>query len=480
MMLSLEQENAILRKLLVQTTKAYEEKLNALTEKEQELGWQATHDSLTRLINRHEFDRRINQLLEYAKSDFTEHALLYIDLDQFKIINDTCGHIAGDELLMQLSAELQRHIRDSDTLARLGGDEFGVLLECCSEEQANLQANRLRKAIREYRFHWHDKTFELGVSIGVVMISDLSGNATELLSEADIACYMAKEGGRNRVHVYQLNDVDIVRRRGEMHWVSRIVKALEQDRFVLYKQKMFALADSQVSHYEILVRMIDEENNIIPPSVFIPAAERFNLMPAIDRWVVDRAFDYLSRPSLSVDSSHRVHLSINLSGVSISEESFLEYIQQRLAYYEIAPEDICFEITETAAIHRFTQASKLIQALKKLGCQFALDDFGSGLSSFGYLKHIPVDYLKIDGGFVQDIVEDPIDFAMVSAIHKVGKAMGIKTVAEFVENIAVIDRLREIGIDYIQGFGVEYPHPFIEENPGIVAKEREINIQGEA
>jgi len=455
MSLSLEQENVMLRKLLVQTTKAYEDQLNVLSEKERELGWQATHDSLTQLINRHEFEQRTNQLLNHAKTDFSEHALLYLDLDQFKIVNDTCGHLAGDELLMQLSAELQRHIRDSDTLARLGGDEFGVLLESCPEDEARAQADRLRKSIKEYRFHWRDKVFELGVSIGMVMICDHSGNATELLSAADIACYMAKDGGRNRVHVYQLNDAALTRRHSEMHWVARITKALEQDRFILHKQKMVSLAGPAVTHYEVLVRMIDEENNIIPPSAFIPAAERFNLMPAIDRWVIEQTFAYLSR--CYKKKGPRLRLSINLSGASISEENFLEYIQQQLKHYQILPEDICFEITETAAIHRLSQATKLIHQLNNAGCQFALDDFGSGLSSFAYLKNMPVDYLKIDGNFVRDIVEDPIDYAMVSAIHEVGKSMGIKTIAEFVENAKIINLLRKIGIDYAQGYGVGFP-----------------------
>lgn len=455
MSLSLEQENGMLRKLLVQTTKAYEDQLSVLSEKEQELSWQATHDSLTKLINRHEFERRTSQLLEHAKADFSEHALLYLDLDQFKIVNDTCGHQAGDELLMQLAAELQRHIRDSDTLARLGGDEFGVLLESCPEEQARVQADRLRKSIREYRFYWHDKVFELGVSIGMVMVSDHSDNTTELLSAADIACYMAKDGGRNRVHVYKLNDADLARRHGEMHWVARITSALEQSRFVLYKQKMVSLTGPSIAHYEILVRMIDEENNIVPPSAFIPAAERFNLMPAIDRWVIEQAFHYLARRYQ--DQGSHLRLSINLSGASISEDTFLDFIQQRLEFYRIAPEDICFEITETAAIHRLSQATRLIQQLKEAGCQFALDDFGSGLSSFAYLKNMPVDYLKIDGNFVRDIADDPIDYAMVSAIHEVGKAMGIKTVAEFAENAKIINELRKIGVDYAQGYGVELP-----------------------
>jgi len=459
MSLSPEQENAMLRKLLVQTTRAYEEQLSVLSEKEQQLGWQATHDALTRLINRHEFERRTHQLLEHARADLSEHALLYLDLDQFKIVNDTCGHLAGDELLTQLAAELQRHIRDSDTLARLGGDEFGVLLESCPEEQASAQAERLRNSVREYRFHWGDKTFELGVSIGLVMISDHSGNATELLSAADIACYMAKDSGRNRVHVYQLDDAEVAQRHGEMHWVARITKALEQDRFVLYRQKMVSLKGKPDTHHEILVRMIDEDGSIVPPSAFIPSAERFGLMPAIDRWIIDHAFSYLARQP----NDARPCLSINLSGASISEEGFLGYIQRQLSYHRIVPADICFEITETSAIHRLSQASRLINELKAVGCRFALDDFGSGLSSFSYLKNLPVDYLKIDGNFVRDIVHDPIDHAMVSAIHQVGAAMGISTIAEFVENGDVLESLREIGVDLAQGYGVEKPQPLYED-----------------
>lgn len=420
------------------------------------MSWQATHDSLTGLINRNEFELRLKQLLHSAITDNTSHILLYLDLDQFKVVNDTCGHAAGDELLKQLSFLLHEEIRESDTLARLGGDEFGVLLVTCSIEKAQQIADNLRKVVNELHFVWKDKRFEVGVSIGLTQITKDSESISNILSEADVACYAAKELGRNRTHVYTADDGELSQRQTEMHWVSRITKALNENRFVLYSQaiKSSYATDEEATHKEILVRMKDEDGELIPPYAFIPAAERFNLMPAIDKWVIDNSFAYLAEPG-----NENQDLSINLSGNTLSDEGLLTFIREKLVQYDIDPQRICFEITETNVITQMTLAINLMRELRADGCKFSLDDFGSGLSSFAYLKNMPIDYLKIDGAFVKDIADDPIDMAMVSAINQIGKIMGIKTIAEFVENEEILHVLIALDVDYVQGYGIEKPIP---------------------
>ncbi|MGD8484747.1 MAG: EAL domain-containing protein, partial [Thioalkalispiraceae bacterium] len=418
--------------------------------------WQATHDSLTGLINRSEFEIRLSQMIHNAQMDDTSHVLLYLDLDQFKVVNDTCGHSAGDELLKQLSFLLHEEIRESDTLARLGGDEFGVLLESCNIEKAEQIAEKLRRVVNDFQFIWQDKTFDVGVSIGITSITHESENLSKVLSEADVACYAAKDLGRNRLHVYTIDDEELSLRHSEMQWVSRITKALEEDRFVLFGQaiKSINATSENTIHREILVRMKDENGEIVPPYSFIPSAERFNLMPSIDKWVIKNSFKYLSDKG-----DQQEYLSINLSGNSLSDETLLDYIRDNLKTFNIEPQRICFEITETTAISHLSRAVILMRELKQDGCTFSLDDFGSGLSSFAYLKNMPVDYLKIDGGFVKDIVDDPIDRAMVSAINQVGQIMGIKTIAEFVENDEILSALKVINVDYVQGYGIEKPMP---------------------
>jgi diguanylate cyclase (GGDEF)-like protein/PAS domain S-box-containing protein len=422
----------------------------------------ASRDPLTGLLNRREFESRLQHVLESARAGERTHALLYLDLDQFKIVNDTCGHIAGDELLKQLASHLQKEIRASDMLARLGGDEFGVILEDCSVDKAEQIADLLRQSIKDFRFMWERRAFEIGVSIGLVPISRDSGGLTEVLSAADSACYIAKDRGRNRIHIYQPDDRAFAERRGEMQWVHRLRKGLENNSFDLYCQAIVPLQDTAKQtgpFHEILVRVQDED--LVLPAAFIPAAERYHLMPSIDRWVIRTVFPMLEKYQARAASgeSGKALFAINLSGQSLGDEQFLEFVMQQFAQYRVDPHSICFEITETAAIANLTRARDFIARFKHMGCRFALDDFGSGLSSFGYLKSLTVDYLKIAGDFVEGMLEDPLDRAMVEAINQVGHVMGLITVAESVESPGLIDMLREIGVDHAQGHGIDTPKP---------------------
>ncbi|MDX2411490.1 MAG: EAL domain-containing protein [Woeseiaceae bacterium] len=420
------------------------------------LSYHASHDILTGLVNRREFENRLERALKSAKARETSYALCYLDLDQFKIVNDSCGHSAGDALLGQLGALLKSKIRWRDTLARLGGDEFGVLLESCSLDEAMQAAESLRVAIGEYKFMWDDRSFRLGVSIGVVPIVAENEDVASLVSAADSACQAAKEAGRNRIHSFQENDIDLMRRRREMQWAARINNALEENRFELFRQTIQPLqAEEEGAHYEILLRMRDETGGIISPGLFIEAAERYGITPNIDRWVIRSAFRWLVSEA---DERERLALcSINLSGQSFGDEKFLPFVVEQFQMSGIDATKICFEITETAAIASYSQANRFINALKELGCKFALDDFGTGLSSFGYLKHFPVDFLKIDGSFVKEILHDPIDREMVRSINEIGHLTGKQTIAEFAENEEIITMLRGMGIDYAQGYGVSEP-----------------------
>jgi len=420
------------------------------------LSYHASHDILTGLVNRREFENRLERALKSAKARETSYALCYLDLDQFKIVNDSCGHSAGDALLGQLGTLLKGKIRWRDTLARLGGDEFGVLLDTCSLDEAMQTAESLRAAIGEYKFMWDERSFRLSVSIGVVPISADNEDVAALLSAADSACQAAKEAGRNRIHSFQENDIDLMRRRREMQWAARINNALEENRFELYRQTIQPLQmEEEGAHYEILLRMRDETGGIISPGLFIEAAERYSIMKDIDCWVIRSAFRWLVSEA---DERERLALcSINLSGQSFGDEKFLPFVIDQFRMSGIDATKICFEITETAAIASYSQANRFINALKDLGCKFALDDFGTGLSSFGYLKHFPVDYLKIDGSFVKEILHDPIDREMVRSINEIGHLTGKQTIAEFAENEEIITMLRGMGIDYAQGYGVSEP-----------------------
>jgi diguanylate cyclase (GGDEF)-like protein/PAS domain S-box-containing protein len=422
------------------------------------LSYHASHDILTGLVNRREFESRLERSLRSAKARETQYALCHLDVDQFKIINDTCGHSAGDALLGQVGALLKTKIRWRDTLARLGGDEFGVLLESCSLDDALVMAEQLRETIRNYKFVWEERTFRLGCSIGVVPLTGESEDVAAVLSAADSACQAAKEAGRNRVFSFQDNDIDLMRRRREMQWAARINNALEESRFELFRMTIQPLqADAETgAHYELLLRMKDEAGKIVSPDNFINAAERYGITPQIDRWVVENALRWLVSEA---DERERLALcSINLSGQSLGDAEFLPFVQMLLKNSGIDGTKICFEITETAAIASFSQANRFIAALKKEhGCKFALDDFGTGLSSFGYLKHFPVDFLKIDGSFVKEILRDPIDREMVRSINEIGHLTGKKTIAEFAENEEIINMLRSLGVDYAQGYGISAP-----------------------
>ncbi len=423
-----------------------------------QLAHQASHDFLTGLVNRHEFERRVGRALTRAQQEAVTHALCFLDLDQFKVVNDTCGHIAGDELLRQLAGALQKKVRRRDTLARLGGDEFGVLLEHCPPGQAARVAHELLETVQEFRFVWEGKPFALGVSVGVVPITGESESLAVVLRDADAACYAAKERGRNRVHFYEPNDALMAVRQGEMQWVSRITSALEEHRFRLYGQSIVPLVPRQNerARVEVLLRLIERDGSLISPGAFIPAAERYNLMPAVDRWVVREVTALYGRYR---GNGETPIASINLSGGSLGDPSMLTFVRDQLSKHNLSPESLCFEITETAAIANLAQAAHFIRELKSLGCLFALDDFGSGMSSFAYLQTLPVDYLKIAGAFLRHIESDPVEYAMVEAINRVGHVMRLKTVAEGVENFETLETLRKLGVDYAQGYAISKPEP---------------------
>ncbi|MDZ4261130.1 MAG: EAL domain-containing protein, partial [Pseudomonadota bacterium] len=421
----------------------------------------AYHDALTGLVNRVEFERRLQRALQSAQAQASSHVLLYLDLDQFKIINDTCGHLAGDELLRCLTIDLLRQVRNRDTLARLGGDEFGVLLENCTLDRALEIAETIREAIQNFRFSWKKYNFAIGVSIGATVINQTSRSVEEVMSGADMACYAAKDLGRNRVHLYRADDAELNRRHSEMQWASRIAQAVQEDRFVLYEHAIVALNEgAPVNYREFLIRMVDETGDIILPYAFIPAAERYNMMTTVDRWVINTAFRQLAceQGSNNPDDDSKIAF-INLSGTSLSDEGLLDHIHKQLLHYQLPPHTICFEITETAAITDFRNALNFVHKIKALGCRFALDDFGSGMSSFSYLKRIPVDFIKIDGRFVKNMEQDAMDQAIVRAIADIAHVGGIQTIAEFVQDKTCITMLRKIGVNFAQGHGIDLPKP---------------------
>ncbi|MGH8699629.1 MAG: EAL domain-containing protein [Burkholderiales bacterium] len=426
-----------------------------------QLQHQALHDPLTGLMNRRGFEIRLGELLASAKSENRRHALCYLDLDQFKVVNDTCGHVAGDELLRQLPAVFRSCLRERDVVVRLGGDEFAVLLEDCTLEAASAIAQKVRDVVRAFRFVWQQRSFAVGASIGVVGITGDNQGPVSVLGAADSACYVAKEQGPNHVHVSYPHDLAIIRRRGEMRWVARLRHAIEENHFRLYYQSIAALnapdTGAPTSH-ELLIRLADAKELILP-GAFLPAAERYHLMYAVDQWVVDNALRYLGQALRSHPELAQHHFGINLSGDSLHEESLLSHIEQSLSRHGVPPGMIYFEVTETAAISNLNAAGEVMRDIKRLGCRLALDDFGSGMSSFSYLKHLPVDYLKIDGSFIRDIVKNPVDQAIVRAAQAVGRALGIATVAEFVETMEILELLRGMSINFAQGYAIARPAP---------------------
>jgi Amt family ammonium transporter len=428
-----------------------------------QLAHQASHDALTGLVNRSAFDGFLDNLLAGSREQGEEHALAYIDLDQFKVVNDTCGHFAGDELLIRVANLLRDLVRESDVVARLGGDEFGILLPTCPLERARARVRDIHTALQELRFTWQGRTFPLGASVGLVPVDRRFSDRADLLSAADHACYVAKEKGRGRVQVYLPEQAEFVRRHGEMEWVLRLQETLEQDRFRLWAQEIRPLrwAGDGVVGFEVLLRMVGEDGRLHGSSDFVRAAERYGLMRKVDRWVVERTLAALA--ALSPELAAKITLcSVNLSALSLSDEGFHEFLDAAVADAGFAPERLCFEITETAAVENLPQARRLIRQLGRRGCRFALDDFGSGMSSYGYLKDLAVDFLKISGTFVTDMVADRLDHAMVESIHQIGHLMGLATVGESVSSRAAHDLLVDIGVDYGQGNWIAAPGPLEE------------------
>ena len=425
--------------------------------KNRQLHYQASHDPLTGLINRREFEDRLERAIVHARTHSTSHALLYMDLDRFKIINDTCGHAAGDELLQQLGQLLLGPVRKRDSLGRLGGDEFGILLENCPLEKAISIAENLQSAIVDFRFSWQDENFTLGISIGIVPIDCNTQDLASAMRAADSACYIAKEEGRNRIQVANTGNLHVQERHGQVQWLTRLTRALENDHFSLYFQPIVPCNTGrhQSRHIEILLRMTDDDGSMISPGAFLPAAGKYKLAADIDRWVIGHALDWLSRESVN---NHRPpKVSINLSAQSIGNQDILNFILQQLDETGVAPQQLCFEITETAVMSDITAATGFMLTLCGHGIRFCLDDVGTGLSSFTCMKKLPVDYLKIDGGLVRDILSDPVDHAMVRAINKLGQLLGKETIAEFVETTEVAHELRKIGVNYMQGNAFAIP-----------------------
>jgi diguanylate cyclase (GGDEF)-like protein/PAS domain S-box-containing protein len=431
---------------------------------EREMIYLASHDALTGLLNRREFEVRLKRAIRTARAEQRLHVLLYLDLDEFKTVNDTCGHLVGDEMLKQITALLRSRVRRSDTLARLGGDEFGVLLEDCPLDHARQIAEDIRRSVREFRFRWREQMFSVGVSMGFVAIDGDSGDLAQVMGAADAACYVAKEGGKNRVHEHELDDTTIAERYGDMQWIHRIHEAFDDRRFRLYYQLVQPLAGNAGRELlcEVFLRMLDLDGKIVAPSSFLAAAERYKLIGSLDRWVVHTAFRALSEVQRR-EVSRPVLFAVNISAQALAEDGFLDYVHEELEKSGVDPRRVCFEITETAAISKLDSALRFISGLKTRGCRFVLDDFGSGLSSFSYLRDLQIDYLKIDGEFVQNMLEDRVKRAMVESINQVGHALGIQTIAEWVENRPTLEVLKSLGVDYAQGYWLCRPQPLVHE-----------------
>ncbi|KRD24232.1 hypothetical protein ASE39_24050 [Acidovorax sp. Root267] len=427
-----------------------------------EMEFQAMHDTLTSLGNRRAFEHLLAQAFAATRDATAHHCVCYLDLDNFKVINDTCGHAAGDELLRQVARLFLAHLQPQDLLCRLGGDEFGILLWQQDLQQALQLAERMQQGLAAFRFCWRDHVFSVSVSIGAVMLDAATESVGALLQAADSACYVAKDGGRNRIHVYAENDPALAQRYGVMEWVSRIEHALQHDRFELFGQPITRLGPAHGSqphglHCEILLRMRTADGQLVSPGEFMPAVERYHLAARVDRWVIKNALAWMA------EHQDRVELCcINLSGQSVGDAAFLSQVLQAMDQTPVRCDRLCFEITETAAMGDLAAANRFFQALRARGCQFALDDFGSGLSSYAYLRELAVDTLKIDGQFVKNMADDPVSFAMVKSIHEIGCLMGKKTVAEFAESQAIVDLLTGLGVHFAQGYALGRPAPIDE------------------
>jgi len=431
------------------------------SKKNSEIQFQATHDELTKLVNRKEFNHRLNEAHHSAVEQHESHALCFLDLDKFKIINDTCGHKAGDQLLIQLTEVIKKHIRSHDTLARIGGDEFGLLLEGCSLDKAIEITEGIVSLIKKHEFYWHEKVFHVGVSIGLTMIDYKTTDVEKALSQADIACYAAKDMGRNQVHIHSLNDDHANKRHKELSWVADINKTSSDNRFSLYLQTITALQDDSTtpqapSMYEVLLRVNDDNGSSISPSSYIPAAERFSLMKDVDYWVIEQTFKRLAELYKTV-ANCKIQLFINISANSITNNKFSDFVIEQYKKYNIPHNSVCLEFSEANATKNISQTIDVISALRKYNIKFALDDFGAGVSSFSYLKNLSVDYLKIDGNIIKNISRSTTDKAMVAAINQIGKVMHIAIIATHVENAFTYNQLKDFGIDYAQGFYIDEP-----------------------
>jgi diguanylate cyclase (GGDEF)-like protein len=433
--------------------------ITRVSRKNRQLAYQASHDALTGLINRHEFECRVERAIKHARIQSATHALIYVDLNQFKVVNDTCGHAAGDELLQQFARMLLSSMRRRDTLGRLGGDKFGMLLENCPLDKAVGIANELLAAIKAFQFTWGENSFTLGISMGVVPVDRSTTDIASAMSAADSACHLARESGRDHVQIAHLGDRRLQDHHGEMQWVSRITKALDEDRLALYFQPIVPCASRHRhdKHIEILLRMIDEDGTVIAPATFLPASEKYKIATSIDCWVISHAMEWLASDPARGDWP--VIISINLSGQSIGNPEMLRFIINEMDKSGADPERIVFEVTETATIANITAATGFMLTLRGCGFRFSLDDFGSGLSSFPYLKKLPVDFLKIDGAFVRDILSDPVDHAMVKSINELGHLLGKETIAEHVETHELAEELRRMGVNYAQGYAYAKPQP---------------------
>lgn len=470
-------ENITERKQALLELQQYQERLEdligertaLLTQVNEQLSWEASHDALTELINRQEFRKRLEEGLRTAKTQNQQHAMCYLDLDQFKIVNDTCGHAAGDELLRQVSNLLQQQVRQTDVLARLGGDEFGLLLHNCSIQQGQAVAQSLLESIREFSFIWDNQPFTIGVSIGLVKITSESQSIESVMNLADTACYHAKNNGRNCIYIYEPEQVETAGTTLAEQWLIKINQAISATRtdklannqFRLYGQQIFPLNShkSGLEFQEILLRLVDDNGEIIPPMAFLPAAERYDLITLIDRWVIDTVFGKLHQQSQEVQS--RSLYTINLSASSVKDEELVDFLKAKLDSYQILPQSICFDISEPVVIAHLNAATKLIESLKCLGFKLALDDFGTGISSLNYLKQVPVDYWKINGNFIKEVEDDLVAYEMVNMINRIAHILGIKTIAKFVTNHSIMLKVKEMGLDYAQGYGLAAPRPLV-------------------